>query len=61
MTSDKENYYLTARLEAYESEVLMFGKDVSKTIKRNFKYPVWRLQPKSLADQDPSRSACGKV
>ena len=37
MTSDKENYYLNARLEAYENEVSIFKKDVSQTIKRNFK------------------------
>ena len=36
MTSDKENYFLTAKLEAYENDQLVFGKDVSETISRHF-------------------------
>ena len=36
MTSDKENYFLTAKLEAYENDQLVFGKDVCETISRHF-------------------------
>lgn len=34
MWSDVENFYLTARLEAYEGESLVFSKDVERTIPR---------------------------
>ena len=37
MRSDKENYYLTARLEAFENNTLIFEKDISETILRKFK------------------------
>ena len=35
MRSDHENYYLTARLEAYENDTLVFEKDLSETIPRH--------------------------
>ena len=35
MTSDVENFYITARLEAFEADVLVFEKDVKKTILRD--------------------------
>jgi hypothetical protein len=35
MTSDAENFYLTARLEAFEADVLVFEKDVEETILRD--------------------------
>ncbi|MGB0843438.1 MAG: CocE/NonD family hydrolase [Alphaproteobacteria bacterium] len=35
MTSDAQNFYLTARIEAFEGEELVFGKDLQKTIKRD--------------------------
>jgi len=34
MTSDAENFYLTARMEAYENDTLIFEKDFKETIKR---------------------------
>jgi putative CocE/NonD family hydrolase len=34
MTCDSENFYLTARMEAYENDTLIFEKDFSETIKR---------------------------
>ena len=34
MTSDAENFYLTARMEAYENDTLIFEKDYKETIKR---------------------------
>ena len=34
MTSDTENFYLTARMEAYENDTLIFEKDFQETIKR---------------------------
>ena len=34
MTCDSENFYLTARMEAYENNTLIFEKDFSETIKR---------------------------
>jgi uncharacterized alpha-E superfamily protein len=34
MWCDVENFYLTARLEAYEGESLAFSKDVERTIPR---------------------------
>ena len=34
MTSDAENFYLTARMEAYENDTLIFEKDFEETIKR---------------------------
>ena len=37
MRSDKENYFLTARLEAFENNILIFDKDISETILRTFK------------------------
>lgn len=37
MRSDKQNYYLNARLEAFENDVLVFEKDMNETISRNFK------------------------
>jgi putative CocE/NonD family hydrolase len=35
MRADHENYYLTARLEAYENDTLVFEKDLSETIPRH--------------------------
>ncbi|MEK9733110.1 MAG: CocE/NonD family hydrolase [Paracoccaceae bacterium] len=35
MRADHENYYLTARLEAYENDTLFFEKDLSETIPRH--------------------------
>ena len=37
MRSDKENYYLDARLEAFEDDVLVFEKNITQTINRTFK------------------------
>ena len=37
MRSDKNNYYLEARIEAYESEQLIFEKDLSDSIARFYK------------------------
>ena len=37
MRSDKENYYLTARLEAFENDTLAFEKNINETISRIFK------------------------
>jgi predicted acyl esterase len=34
MTSDADNFYLTARMEAYENDTLIFEKDFEETIKR---------------------------
>lgn len=34
MTSDADNFYLTARMEAYENDTLIFEKDFQDTIKR---------------------------
>ena len=34
MTADQANFYLTARMEAYENEKLIFEKDINETIKR---------------------------
>jgi hypothetical protein len=35
MTSDKHDYLLTARLEAYENDILVFKKEEEKTIPRS--------------------------
>jgi hypothetical protein len=35
MRADHDNYYLTARLEAYENDTLVFEKDLSETIPRH--------------------------
>ena len=34
-TSDATNFYLTARLEAYEDDSLVFEREWSKTVPRN--------------------------
>ena len=35
MTSDQDNFYLSARIEAYEGDELVFEKDMTKTIARD--------------------------
>ena len=35
MRSDRDNFYLTARLEAYENDTLIFKKNLSDTISRH--------------------------
>ena len=37
MVSDAEYFHLTARLEAYENEALIFEKDISQKIKRDLR------------------------
>ena len=37
MTADAKNFYLTARLEAYEDEVLIYQKDLEDCIPREFR------------------------
>ena len=35
MNSDAENFYIYAKLEAYENEILFFEKEISETISRD--------------------------
>jgi uncharacterized protein len=36
LTSDKKNFYMTAKIKAFEAEKLIFEKDFKETIKRSF-------------------------
>jgi hypothetical protein len=35
MTSDKENFFLEARLEAYEADDLVFQKEITDSVPRD--------------------------
>ena len=36
LTSDKNNFYMTAKIKAFEEEKLIFEKEFKETIKRSF-------------------------